>query len=140
MRIENAIQRIHSLPPSWVRVDQIQKIPTGLELSICVHKGRRGRPVEAWRIKCLGVLEFQISDVDGGGLALYSGTNPAARQFVARQVVLRWSGGDATSAIGAICQAHTDAVDDWIPMDRYLDIRAIADQKFVCRGPVFLMR
>jgi hypothetical protein len=42
---------------------------------------------------------------------------------------------------GALCQAHIDAVDDWIPINQYLDIRAIArKKKFKCRGPDFLMR
>ena len=140
MRIEDAIKRIHSLPKGWVRVEQIRRIPTGLELCIGVYQGRRGRSAESWRIRCLGVREFQIADVDGGGLALYSGTHPAARQFTARQAILHWSGCDAAAAMGAVCQAHLDAAYDWIPIDRHADIWAIAGKKFVCRGPDFLLR
>jgi hypothetical protein len=29
---------------------------------------------------------------------------------------------------------------DWIPIDRHVDIWAIAGKKFVCRGPDFLLR
>src|SRR5713226_7558805 len=63
MRIEDAIKRVHSSPDSWVRVEYIRTIPTGLELWIGVHEGRRGRKTEGWRIICLGVREFQIADV-----------------------------------------------------------------------------
>lgn len=96
--------------------------------------------LQTGQIRCLGVREFQIADVDGGGLALYSGTHPAARQFTARQAILRWSGCDAAAAMGAVCRAHIDAAYDWIPVDRYVDIWAIAGKKFVCRGPDFLLR
>jgi hypothetical protein len=140
MRIGNAVKRILSLPNGWVRVEQIRRIPTGLELCLGVHQGRRGRRAASWQIRCLGVREFQIADVDGGGLALYSGIHPAARQFTARQAILRWSGCDAAAAMGAVCQAHIDSVFDWIPVDRYVDIWAIAGKKFVCRGPDFLLR
>jgi hypothetical protein len=51
MRIEDAIKRIHSLPNGWVRVEQIRRIPTGLELCLGVYEGRQGRKAEAWRIK-----------------------------------------------------------------------------------------
>ena len=140
VRIENAIKRVHSSPDSWVRVEQVRKIPKGLELCLGVYEGRRGRKGEVWRIQCLGVREFRIDDVDGGGLALYSSTHPAARQFVARLAVLRWGRSNAAAAIGALCHAHLETVDDWIPIDRYVDIRAIVKNKFVCRGPVFLLR
>jgi hypothetical protein len=42
--------------------------------------------------------------------------------------------------MGAVCRAHIDAAYDWIPVDRYVDIWAIAGKKFVCRGPDFLLR
>jgi|SRR5579872_4154885 len=140
MRIEDAIKRIHSLPNCWVRVEQIRRVPGGLELQLGVYKGRRGKKVNRWQVRCLGVREFQIPDVDGGGLALYSGSHPAARQFTARQAVLRWDGGDDTATIGALWKAHRTAVDDWISFGHYVDIRAIAEKKFICRGPDFLMR
>jgi hypothetical protein len=140
MRIENAIKRIHSSPDSWVRVEEFRRIPKGLELCVGVYEGRLTRKAEAWRIRCRGVREFQIVDVDGGGLALCPGTHPAARQFLTRQCTLRWRGADHAASIGTLCRAHVDAVDDWIPIDRYVDIKAISEKKFVCRGPEFLMR
>lgn len=141
MLIEDLIKRIDSLPDSWVRMEQIRRIPSGLEICIAIHTGRRGRRLETWRIRSLGIREFQICDMDGGGLALYSSTHPAARQYMARQVTLRWSGcDDSTAVFCALFQAHRDAVDDWIPVGRYLDIRAISEAKLLCRGPDFLMR
>ena len=141
MLIEAAIKRVNSLPDRWVRVEQIRRVPRGLELFIAVHKGRRGRRVDAWRIRCLGIRDFQITDFDGGGLAIYPSTHPAARQYVARQARIRWSGCDHDEAIlGVLCLAHREAVDDWIPIDRYIDIRDISEKEFVCQGPDFLMR
>ena len=141
MLIQDAISRINSSPDSWVRIEQIRKIPQGLELCICIHRGKRGRRAEAWRVRCLGIREFHIADMDGGGLAIYPSTHPAARQYMARQVELRWSGGeDYSTVLGALYQAHMDAVDDWIPIDRYIDIRRISVHKATCRGPDFLMR
>jgi hypothetical protein len=140
MRIEYAIRRVHSLPDSWVRVEQINAIPAGLELCLSVYKGKRGRKTEGWRIGCLGVREFQVSELNGGGLRIYAANHPAARQYVTRRAVLRWTGGDEARTIKSLCQAHMDAVDDWIPIDRYLDIRAIAGGNYICRGPDFLMR
>lgn len=140
VRLEDAIKRVQASPDSWVRVEQVRKTPKGLELGIGVYEGRRRRKAESWRIQCLGVREFKIDDVDGGGIALYSSTHPAAGQFVARPAILRWGPGNAAAAIGALCQAHLERVDDWIPIDRYVDIRAIVENKFVCRGPDFLLR
>jgi hypothetical protein len=141
MLIEAAIKRVNSLPDHWVRVEQIRSVSQGLELLIAVYKGRRGRRVEVLRIRCFGIREFHITDVDGGGLAIYPSTHPAVRQYVARQARIRWSGCDHDEAIlGALCLAHREAVDDWIPIDRYINIRDISEKQFVYRGPAFLMR
>lgn len=139
MRIENVITQYQALQDGWVRINQIRRIPRGLEICLALHASRRGRRVEAWKIGCLGVREFWISDVDGGGLALYSSMHPAARQYTARKVRLRWSGcEDVVAMVGSIAKAHWDAVDDWIPFD-YLTARAIERKEFVCQGPDFLM-
>jgi hypothetical protein len=140
MRIEDAIQRIYSMPGWWVKVDQIRRIPRGLELGLGVYKGRRGKKAEAWRIACLGVREFWVDDLDGGGIAVYSASHPAARRFVAPLAVLGWAtGGDAVT-IAALYEAHLEVVQDWIAFERYVDIQAIAEGRLICRGPDFLMR
>jgi hypothetical protein len=139
MRIQDAVKQIRSKPDGWVRADRIRRIAGGLEVCLGVYKGRRGRMPEVWRIRCLGVKEFLISDLNGGGLALYSSSHPAARQFVARKAVLRWSGSDNATVLGALHRAHRDEVCDWIEMAFYSK-PPFEDGKQVCRGPDFLLR
>ena len=93
MRIERAIESIRTLPSpgGWVRVEQVRKTPGRLELCLGVHMEDRGRrKIGAWRVICLGVREAHIVDFDGGGLAIYPTTHPAARQYAARQAEVRW--------------------------------------------------
>jgi hypothetical protein len=137
VRIEEAIKSILLVPDGWLRLERVGRIPAGLELSFGLYNGKRGEKMAPWRIKCLGVRAFRISDFDGGGIGLYSSAHPAARQFVARQAVLRWAEGPETT--GALWRAHIDEVDDWIEMDPG-QVLAIAKGKPVCRGPDFLMR
>jgi hypothetical protein len=141
MRIEEAITSIYRLPDPWVRLEEIRRVSRGFDLSFSVHKGKRGRQVDAWRIRCLEVHEAKITAMDLGGLALYSSTHPAAREAVARQAEVRWSGAnDGAVLMGALYKAHTEAVDDWIPFDWYSGIKSISKDKFALRGPDFLMR
>jgi len=142
MRIQKLIDRVNSGPRCWVRVQALKNIPGGLEIFLSCHKGRHGRRLESWRIECHGVLEFAIADLDGGGLAIYSGTHPAARQYAAPHALLRCTNGveNQLEALGALYRAHTDAVDDWVPFDRYLKIDDLFHKPFDCRGPDFLLR
>ena len=141
MRVEKAIASIRLLPDSWVRLEEVRSLSTGFVLSFGIHKGRRGRRLDAWQITCVRVHEAKITALDGGGLALYPGTHPAARQRVARSAEVRWTGGsDEVVLTGALYRAHINAVDDWIPFDSYSDIESISKDKFALRGPDFLMR
>ena len=141
MRIEEAITSIDRSPDPWVRLEEIRRVSRGFDLSFSVHKGRRGRRVDAWRIGAWKIHQASITAMDFGGLALYSSTHPAAREAVARQAEVRWSGAnDDAVLMGALYKAHTEAVDDWIPFDWYSRIRAISGGKFAIRGPDFLMR
>lgn len=120
MRIENVIASINRSADSWVRVEEVQLIPRGIVLSFGIHNGRRGRQVDAWRIRCAQVHLARITAWDGGGLALYSSRHPAAREFAARQTEVRWSGvSDESGLIVAFYKEHIKAVDDWIPFDSY---------------------
>ena len=68
-------------------------------------------------------------------------TDPAPRQYLARRAELRWLGDrDWPQLVGVLYQAHTDAVNDWIPFDRYVSIRTVSDDRCVLRGPNFLLR
>jgi hypothetical protein len=154
MLIQNAVKLIVSIPDSWVGVEQLRRIPGGLEVCFSVREGQRGKKVDAWSVTCRGVHETRITDFDGGGLAIYPSTHPAAHQYVARHAELRWSRTcDKAQVLAVLCQAHTKAADDWIPFDRYLLINTpwngtsvvphfapVSGSKFVCRGPDFLVR
>jgi hypothetical protein len=141
MRIENVIDSIVYAAESWVRLEEVRRIPKGIDLLLAVHQGRRGRRIETWRITCLGVHVAQVTARDLGGIALYSSTHPAARECFAQQAEVRWRGvSDETSLLGTLYKAHTEAVDDWIPFDTYSRIRTLSEDKFACRGPDFLMR
>lgn len=141
MRIEDAITSIYRLPDPWVRLEEIRRVSKGFDLSFSIHRGRRGKRLDAWRIRCLGVHEASITSTDGGGIAVYSSTHPAAREPVARQAEVLWCGvKDDALQTGALYEAHVEAVDDWIPFDRYSRIRAVSGDKIAIQGPDFLMR
>lgn len=144
MAIERDLEPLQSLPDpnGWVRLEQVRKEHGRLELRFGIHEeNRRKRKIDSWRIICSGVREAHIADFDGGGLALYPTVHPAARQYTARQAELRWAASNKKpTALGALYKAHTEAVNDWIPFDRYISMKNISDKKCVCRGPDFLVR
>ncbi len=77
MRIERAIESIHALPApgGWARLENVFKAHGGLELFFTIHKEDRGRgKIGGWNITYQGVRETQITDFDGGGLAVYGST------------------------------------------------------------------
>jgi len=141
MLIEEVIAAVDLLPDRWVRLDRFIRTSGALELCFGIHKGRRGGKVDTWFVTCLGVHEAKITALDGGGIALYPTTHPAARECVARRAEVRWSGAsDNATLLGALYQAHTEVVGDWIPFEWYSSIKTIAENKFSLRGPDFLMR
>jgi len=145
---------IHSMSDAWVRVEQLRRIPGGIEVVFGIHKGRRGKEVDVWSVTCRGVHETKITQLDGGGLNVYSGSHPAAHQYVARQAELRWPRTcDEAKVLAALSRAHVETVDDWIPFDSYLQINTpyngspwlpyfapVSGSNFICRGPDFLVR
>jgi hypothetical protein len=123
MLIQNAIKLIDSIPDGWVRMEQFRRISGGFEASFSIHKGKRGKKIEAWAVCCRGVHEAKISEMDGGGLGLYASDHPAALQYVARRAQLRWPRTcDEAKVLVALFRAHVETVDDWIPFDCYLQI------------------
>jgi hypothetical protein len=154
MLIQSAVKLVHSIPDSWVRVEQVRRMSGGLEVCFSIHKGQRGKRIDGWSVTCRRVHEAKITAIDGGGLRLYRATHPAARQYVARRAELRWPRTcDEAKVLLALYRAHTRAADDWIPFDRYLSIETpwtgtsfqphfapISGNNFVCRGPDFLVR
>jgi hypothetical protein len=153
MLIQNAVKLINSIPGGWVRMAQFRRISGGFEVSFSIHQGKRGKKIEQWAIRCRGVHEAKISEMDGGGLGLYPSDHPAARQYVTRRAELRWPRTcDETKVLAALFRAHVETVDDWIPLDGYLQINTpwngtsflpdfapVSGKNFVCRGPDFLL-
>jgi len=154
MLIQDAIESIDSIRGSWVRVQQISRISGGIQLNFSVCDGRRGKVVDRWTVTCRGVCEAAITDWDGGGIASYPNTHPAAKQYIGRRARLVWTRScGEMEMIAALYKAHVEAVDDWIPFDRYVPVgspwngqssgrgsRAVSSTKLVCSGPAFLIR
>lgn len=154
MLIRKAVKLANEAPNSWVRVGRIRRIPGGLELFFSIHDGKRGRKFDGWNVRCQGVREFKITDIDGGGLALYPSSHPAARQYVAPRAELRWSRTcDEAKVLAALYVSHVELVDDWIDFNDYLLVGTpwngsshlphfapVSGTNFVCRGPEFLLR
>jgi hypothetical protein len=138
MKLGRAIASMHRVPDGWVRVTGLRRAPGGLDLALGVYRGRKGSLATSWDIRCGSVREISISDLDGGGIRLYTSSHPAARQYSDAPATLRCAMGDGLNAgIGALLEAHRRQSDDWIPFDRYVVTRKTP---LVIRGPAFLVR
>jgi hypothetical protein len=136
--IGRAISSMLAPPGGWVRVDAVGRELGGIVISFGVYAGKRGRRLLSQDIRCRGVLETHICDLDGGGIGLYSSGHPAARQYADQPALLRCVLGDrAAAGLGAMLSAHLRLADDWIPFDRY--VRETKDP-LVVRGPAFVVR
>lgn len=149
MLLENAIKRILAVPDGWVRVEQVRNIPGGLELCLGIHRGKRGKTVAAWAVKCLRVHEVKITEFDGGGIALHGPDHPAAKQYATRWTELRWPRESNLAAVfTTLYGAHIEATDDWVPFERYVfpnmpytrGFESRSAKEYACRGPDFLIR
>jgi hypothetical protein len=154
MIIQKMVKAVQSTPDTWVRVLQVRRTPSSMEIYFAVHKGRRGKRIDEWRVTCQGVHEAEITDFDGGGLRFYSAGHPAARQYIERGAELRWSRTcDEARTFLALHRAHMRAAYGWIPFERYLQIETpwtgtsfqphfapVSGSHYVCRGPEFLLR
>ena len=119
-----------------------------VSLDFSVRGHRRGPIAGRWQIQVGGVKEASVTDVDGGGLAFTRRWHPAVQQYLDPLATLRVARppSNLPTALSALWRAHVDAVDDWIPLDRYLDARERLEDRLgrpsgvVCRGPAFLVR
>ncbi|MFZ0306382.1 MAG: hypothetical protein WAL75_27095 [Terracidiphilus sp.] len=140
MGIQEAIKSFYT-EGNQARLEEVRRAPKGLILHFGVHKGQRGKRVDAWKITCQEVDEAMIHFGDQCGLAIYPSDHPAAREFTARQAEVRWSGiSDQIKIVGALYEAHTAAVDDWIRFDPYSSVQTLSKNRLALRGPEFLMR
>ena len=126
---------------SWVELSCVRPLGRAIELEFGVKAGRGGRLAGKWRVNCSTVREWRVSDASGGGIRLYPPTHPAARQYARVWTQLSFApGGRLLELLGAVVEAHVDAVDDWIPSDRYVSFARPRKRTVVWRGPDFLMR
>jgi hypothetical protein len=142
VEIVRAIKAINVTPDRWVTLEESRKTSARLDLRFGVFlESRRKKKVGAWNILCEGIHEASITDFDGGGLALYPTTHPAARQYRVCSAELSWPIASAEATVlGALYRAHTDTVDDWIPFDRCVRSDPLSESKWSCEGPEFLLR
>jgi hypothetical protein len=139
--LEKAIGTIHKTPDGWLYIDGVRQGRPGLVLSLVLRKGKMGRRLGEWRVHCRGVREFHISDPTGGGIRLYSSGHPAARQYTAPKARLRCRPqGSRTDMLAALAAAHLAAVDDWVPIERYLPMAQAPNGAFIVQAPDFLVR
>ena len=129
-------KRIDAIPDAWVRLVRAESNRKGLCLLFEVRSGQRGKVVAGFSIRCSGVREHHIGELDGGGMRRYPSSHPAARQTFAPRARLAIEGkGDPLSALGALVTSHVSAVDDWVPVARYLgDLKTLVSR--LARGPV----
>jgi hypothetical protein len=151
MLVQDAVKIVNNTPGSWVRLGAFRRVVGGIDLLFSVHDGKKGRKIDGWSVTCRGVQESQITEVDGGGLRLYSSSHPAARQYSVARAQLRWSRTcDEANMLAALYKAHANLVGDWIEFDRYLPMEPpwsgashmppLPGKNFICRGPDFLLR
>jgi hypothetical protein len=134
-------ERINAAVGAWVSVDTVTRARQELEMGLTVRHGRRGRVLARWVLRCADVRDFGLSDFDGGGLRLYSGSHPVVKQHTDRRATLRVSVAvDPDRVIGVPLRAHVVAVDDWIPFDRYCGPTTWKGSRLAVRGPAFLLR
>ena len=125
----------------WLRLDAVSATSSGLEISFRLLRGQHGKKLDVWKVICGGVREAKITELDGGGLRLYT-AHPAAQQYTHQQAQLSWNGAalNDDEILGALYQGHLQEVYDWIPFDRYTNAEDIGAKKVVWQGPLFLMR
>ena len=63
----------------WVRADAIRRIRGGVELTLVLLRGRRGGVVASSQVRCRGVRELHVTDLNGGGIRIYDSTHLVAR-------------------------------------------------------------
>jgi len=136
-------------PQSWVQLrGATWSSNRQVMLDFVVRAHRRGSVVGRWSVRAVGVKEFQLSDVDGGGLSLTGGQHPVLRQYVdpTATLHLKASVTEVPAVLAALWAEHVALVADWIAPERYLGTpeqlktRLLRHRGIVCRGPAFLVR
>jgi len=139
--IAGVISKIRAARDAWVTIASVAQAAGGVLVTLLLRRGKGGPILATWSIRCRRVHELEISDLNGGGICLYSSGHPAARQYASPvQRLSCRTHGDGSRAWLAVVSAHVAAVDDWIPADRYLPATPPSDGTLLIRAPEFLAR
>ncbi len=139
--LTDVISTVARARSGWVNIDSVARSHGGIVIALVLRRGRRGRTLATWSLRCKGVRELHVSDLCGGGIRLYSSDHPAARQYISGVTRLSCrTKGDGQAAWLALASAHRAVVDDWVPLDRYLPATPPANGTIVVRAPQFLAR
>jgi hypothetical protein len=143
--LTRALKQIDKIPNAWARLGLV--VPDGRNLGLLFNilEGKRGRIVQHCRVRCLRVRQWQVDDLDGGGIRLYGSDHPLARQYSSAKARLRLERvEDAGAAIAALVTAHTRVFDDWVPIERYLgslaDLPVRVANGLSVAGPEFALK
>jgi hypothetical protein len=143
--LTHALKQIDKIPNAWVRLGLV--VPDGRNLGLLfnVLEGKRGPIVQHCRVRCIRVREWNVDDLDGGGIRLYGSDHPLARQHSSATARLRLERvKDTGAAIAALVTAHNRVFDDWVPIDRYLgslvDLPVRVADGLSVMGPEFVMK
>ena len=104
--------------------------------------------VSFWELRFTGVIDYLLAAISCCGLQISRGRHPAVRQYVDPPVTLRFGAPpeDADRVVGQLWAAHRRLVDDWIPFDRYLNMKLplagllSSGSGRLATGPGFLLR
>ena len=139
---------VEQAPGTWVRLSVATLHGRDLAISFAVLPSRRHRTGVDFLVTCSGVHEWQLTELDGGGVQLYSWRHPAARQYASPFSRITFASGPSQvrTLVGALAAAHARVADDWIPSDRYLGAfdklssRLERGGRVVVKAPEFLAR
>ena len=137
---------INRTPDAWVRLGLAAPDGKSLGLLFNVFQGKAGPIVHRCRVRCVGVREYHLEALDGGGLRLYDSRHPLARQYSAPRARIKVTPlAESAAVLAALVQAHSRTLGDWVPPDRYLGALAdfptrVAADGLEVSGPDFLLR
>jgi len=107
----------------WVSLTSV--LVEGRDLHLGFHLWQSDLKSPApWDVSCVGVPEFSLNDFEGGGLNWWPRDHPVIAQYSSPKASLRirLTGRSRELIVGILLAAHTEAVDDWISFDRFVDV------------------
>ncbi len=100
----------------WVSLSEARWHEGRLALVFSVASGQGGDVRSAWTVSCEDVLEFSISEADGGGVNFYVEGHPAIGRYSepVGHVNLNLPVESPFEAVGVLAVAHEEASNGWI--------------------------